>query len=256
MKIKFLGTGGAFGVPIWNCNCNVCKSKNSKNKRLRSSLFVQIKNKNILIDFGPDIRTQLLKYKIKKLDYSFLTHAHSDHMNGFNDLAKQDNIIIESHKDVLNNFYLRLGSGKDWLKKRNPTLSINNFKKKKIGDFIIDTVALIHKKDYQKKSEPCYGYLFKSKNFSFAYLSDFNDIIEKEKLKNLDLLISDGCGFENTGTGHLGIKENINLFNELKPKQMLLTHINHTTEHVSLNKFLKKHGNIKIAFDGMEIKID
>jgi phosphoribosyl 1,2-cyclic phosphate phosphodiesterase len=256
MKIKFLGTGGAFGVPIWNCDCNICKSKNPKNKRLRSSLFIQIDNKNILIDFGPDIRKQLLNYKIKRLDYAFLTHAHSDHMNGFNDLAKQDNIIIESHKDVLKNFYIRIGNAKEWLNKRNSSVNINTFKKKKIGNFIIDSVALIHKKDYIKKPEPCYGYVFKSNKFSFAYLSDFNGIIDKEKLKNLDLIISDGCGFEDIGIGHFGVKNNIDLFKELKPKKMLLTHINHTTEHEFLNKYLKKYGNIKIAFDGMEIKID
>lgn len=256
MKIKFLGTGGALGIPVWNCNCGTCKSKNPKNKRLRSSLFIQIDNKNILIDFGPDLRTQLLKYKIKRLDYAFLTHSHGDHINGFPDLVNQKDLIIESHKDVLSIFYSRIGSGKNWLNKRNPTIKINNFKKKKIGDFIVDTVALIHQKDYQKEIEPCYGYVFKSKKFSFAYLSDFNEIIEKEKLKNLDLIISDGCGFENGGYGHIGVKENIPLFNELKPKKMLLTHIKHKTEHVALNKYLKKYGNIKFAYDGMEIKID
>jgi phosphoribosyl 1,2-cyclic phosphate phosphodiesterase len=256
VKIKFLGTVGVFGVPIWNCNCKTCKSINPKNKRLRSSIFIQIQNKNILIDFCPDIRTQILNYKIKRLDYAFLTHAHGDHMNGYSDLSKQDNLIIESHEKVLKRLYKRMGNGKEWLKRRNPTVSIKSFKKKKIGNFIIDSVALIHKKDYLKKSEPCYGYVFKSKKFSFAYLNDFNDIIEKEKLKNLDLLISDGCGFENTGIGHLGVKNNIDLFKELKPKKMLLTHINHTTEHEFLNKYLKKYGNIKIAFDGMQVKID
>ena len=96
--------------------------------------------------------------------------------------------------------------------------------------------------------------MFKSKDFSFAHLSDFNEILEVEKIKDLDLLVSDGSGFDySTKTGHLGIKGNIELFNRFKPKRMILTHIRHTKSHKFLSDFVKRFGNIEIAFDGMEI---
>ena len=253
VKIKFLGTGGVCGVPEWNCDCDVCKSKDPKDKRLRTSLFVQIGEKNLVIDFGPDFRTQLLTNKIRRLDHAFLTHAHGDHMNGYMELVRQKNLILEAPKEVLDEFFERLGASKKWLETRNPTIKIRPFKKKKIGDVLIDTVALKHQKDYEKRLMPCFGYLFKTKDFSFAYLSDFNEILEIDKVKNLDLLVSDGSGFDYSNKGHMGIKGSVDLFKELKPKKMLLTHIRHTKSHKSLSDFVKRFGNIEIAFDGMEI---
>lgn len=252
-KLTFLGTGGVHGIPIWNCNCKVCKSKNPKDQRLRSAIFIQIDDKNIAIDFGPDFRQQLLKNKIKKLNYAFLTHAHEDHMNGYMELSRQKNLIFEAPKEVLDEFFERLGSSKKWLKTRNPTIQIKPFKKKKIGNVIIDTVALKHQKDYEKKYVPCFGFLFKSENFSFVYLSDYNEILEPEKLKNLDLLISDGNGFDYSKTGHMGIKGSIDIFKRFRPQRMLIIHIKHTTGHKFLNDYVRKFGNIEIAFDGMKI---
>ncbi len=252
MKLKFLGTGGALGVPIWNCNCPVCRSKDPKDKRLRPSLLVQIRNKNILIDFGQDLRTQLIKYRIRKLDYALLTHSHSDHINGFEEFSKQRGLIFEAPKTVLKEFFKRLGSSKDWLKTRNPSIKIRDFEKKKIGKVEIDTVELEHKKDYGSRIA-CYGYVFKSNKFKFAYLSDYSKIAEKEKVKNLDLIISDGDGFELSKIGHMGVKGSIKMFQELKPKRMILTHIKHDKSHKFLSDYVKRFGNIEIGYDGMEI---
>jgi len=77
--------------------------------------------------------------------------------------------------------------------------------------------------------------------------------LEEEKLKNLDLLISDGDGFENSGHGHIGIQDGIKIFQKLAPKKMLFTHIKHTKSHDFLTKYVKQFGNIEIAYDGMEL---
>jgi len=253
-KIKFLGTGGVFGIPYWNCDCEVCKSVNLKDKRLRSSLLVTLKDKNILIDFGPDCRYQLLKYNVKKLDYAFLTHAHGDHMNGSAELSLQNNLIIEMPEKILNSFIKVLGTGYDWFKKRNPSVEFKKFESKEIENVDIGTITLKHQKDFQKDYTPCYGYIFRSKNFSFAYMSDYNEILEPEKLYNLDLIISDGCNLENTNIGHIGVKGSVEVFKKFKPKKMILTHINHTKSHKFLSDYVSQFGNIEIAFDGQEIE--
>lgn len=254
MKIKFLGTGGCLGTPQWNCNCKTCTSDNPKNFRLRPALLVEIDDKNILIDFGQDIRYQLIKYHIKKLDYAFLTHVHRDHQNGMEQLSLQENIKLWTSEDVLEEL-LAKENGMLWIKTRNPSIDIDVLKPFSIGDVKIDLIKLIHQKDYIKKRVACTGYLFKSAKFSFAYLSDYNDIIEKEKLYNLDLIISDGNNWKTTGTGHVGIEGAIKVYNEFKPKQMLLTHLNHTTEHTEVEKYTKQFGNIAPAYDGLEIEI-
>ncbi|MFV0626545.1 MAG: MBL fold metallo-hydrolase [Alphaproteobacteria bacterium] len=249
IKLKFLGTGG---VPQWNCNCKTCLNSNSKNKRFRSSLFVEVDDVHILIDFGQDCRQQLLQNKIKKIDYAFLTHAHGDHKNGMEQLNLQKNIKIHIPEKVMQELNTK-GNSLQGLINRNPTAQIENFKPLSIADFDIDVVELEHKKKYAESSLSSYGYLFISEEFKFAYLTDYNRIIDEEKVKNLDLIISDSCTWEDEGIGHVGVKGAIKIYNKLKPKKMILTHINHTIEHDEVQEYAKQFGNIEIAYDGMEI---
>ncbi len=254
ISIKFLGTGTVMGVPIWNCECDVCKSTDKKDKRYRSSLLVKINDKNIIIDFGQDFRNQLIENNIKKIDYAFLTHAHRDHCGGVENLATAENVIFMAPKDVLEEFNELQGSSKDWLTTRNKTISIKEFSSFSIDDISIETVKLEHKKDWGA-DVPCYGYIFKSNNFKFAYMSDFNRILEIEKLKKCDLIISDGNGLNDKGHGHVGINGSIEIFNILKPKKMILTHLTHKMSYKDVSAYVKKYGNIDIAYDGMEMKL-
>lgn len=253
IKLTFLGTGGVLGIPVWSCECKTCTSSNSKNNRLRPSLFIQIDDINILIDMGQDLRQQLMMHHIKRLDYAFLTHMHGDHKNGMEELSAADNVILEIPREVIP---LMDSGSLEWLGKRNPSIQIKPFEKKQINSFEIDTIRLKHDKDFSIKDVPCFGYIFRSKDFSFAYLSDFNCVLEPDKLEDLNLIISDGCRWENIGIGHLGIKENVDLYKRYKPKRMLLTHIHHTTEHEEANAYLKEFGSIELAYDGLEIEGD
>ncbi len=85
-RLSFLGTGTSQGVPVIGCECKVCKSENSKDKRLRSSVLIEYLGFKILIDAGPDFRQQLLRVQIKNLDAILLTHEHKDHTGGLDDV--------------------------------------------------------------------------------------------------------------------------------------------------------------------------
>lgn len=86
IKVTLLGTGTSGGVPSLGCECEVCKSKDSKDNRLRSAALIETEQTRILIDAGPDIRSELLRVPFRKIDAVLITHIHYDHVGGIDDL--------------------------------------------------------------------------------------------------------------------------------------------------------------------------
>ena len=87
MKLTFLGTGTSIGVPAIGCSCEVCRSHDTRDKRLRSSAIIETdEGLRILIDCGPDFRQQILPYPFSKIDAVLITHIHYDHVGGMDDL--------------------------------------------------------------------------------------------------------------------------------------------------------------------------
>lgn len=85
-ELTFLGTGTSQGVPIIACQCPVCQSTDPRDKRYRASAFIRHDGLNILVDAGPDFRSQMLAHDIRHLDAILLTHAHKDHTGGLDDV--------------------------------------------------------------------------------------------------------------------------------------------------------------------------
>lgn len=96
--IQFLGTGTSVGVPVIGCTCPVCTSTDPRDERLRSAAYVMLGEKALLLDAGPDLRMQCLKWKVPRIDAVFITHLHADHIFGFDDVRRyntlQDNQTI------------------------------------------------------------------------------------------------------------------------------------------------------------------
>lgn len=85
-NVTFLGTGTSQGIPLIGCECHVCQSKDKKDKRLRSSVLLEINGRNYTIDAGPDFRYQMLRENVKDLDGILFTHEHKDHLAGLDDV--------------------------------------------------------------------------------------------------------------------------------------------------------------------------
>src|SRR5947199_3541903 len=86
MIVTFLGTGTSTGVPVVGCSCRVCTSTDPRNKRLRQSVKIEAGGRYFLIDTTPDLRLQLLRDPIPRLDFVLFTHSHADHLMGLDDI--------------------------------------------------------------------------------------------------------------------------------------------------------------------------
>lgn len=255
MIITVTGSGTSQGVPVIGCECNVCLSKDSKDKRLRSSIHIDYKSKSIVIDTGPDFRQQMINSKISKLDAVLFTHEHKDHVAGLDDV-RPFNFIQKKPINIYcsNNVYTALKREFHYIfdpKFRYPGIpSINRHEidkenSFKVGDISIQPIEVMHYK------LPVLGFRINN----FAYITDAKTIedIEKNKLQNLDLLIINALRIKEH-LSHLNLEEAINLIKELKPKKAILTHISHFMgKHIDATKLLPK--NIEIAYDGLKIEI-
>ena len=255
MIVTVLGSGTSQGVPVIACHCTVCKSDNKKDQRFRSSIHVQHHGKSIVIDTGPDFRQQMLQNHIEYLDAVLFTHEHKDHVAGLDDVRpynfkqKKPVDIFCSNRvfEALKREYIYVFDSKfkyPGIPQINQ-ISIDKNSTIEIGNTTIQPVEVMHYK------LPVLGFRINN----FAYITDAKTISdeEKEKIKDLDVLIINALRKEEH-ISHLNLEQAIEMINELSPKKAYLTHISH---HMGLHKEIESSlpENIKLAYDGLQIKI-
>lgn len=255
MKILFLGTSAGWPLPRLGCRCEICQSKDPKDKRLRPAVLV---NETILIDAGPDIYHELTNLKVdtRKIKTLILTHAHPDHILGFYDLTHLYNreeksptlIATESilqglkqiHRYPLSPFKLKL---------------VKTLETIQLGDTKITLFPVKH------SQTPCFGVKIKADRL-FVYLPDLKRIPKNKRrlLRDVDLLAQDGSSLGKRGQTkiHQSITEGLRLGQDLKAKRIYFTHIGHLTgKHQDLEEFVQAQGGRKfhIAYDGLELNL-
>ena len=253
MKLTFLGTGTSQGIPVIGSDHPVCLSDNSKDRRLRVSVLLQWSEFSILIDCGPDFRQQILRTDCTEISAVLLTHEHSDHTAGLDDLRpffyRQGAIDVFANERVLNSLHRRY----DYIFKKDNkypgVLTLNEHQISgetfSIGGKTIIPINVLH------NTLPIFGYRIGS----FAYITDAKTISnsEIEKLKNLDILVVNALRIE-PHISHFNLSEALNFIKLVNQKKAYLTHISH---HLGFHNIVEKTlpDNVEIAYDQLQIFI-
>jgi len=254
MKVIILGTGTSQGVPVIGCDCETCISTNSKDKRLRTSAYIEVDGLKLLIDTSIDFRQQMLKNKISDIDAVLYTHHHVDHINGMDDLRqitqKYDKWIeLYGNQTTLDEMKIsfRYVFDKELIKYKSvPLVKFNVIKNEK---FIIKNVEIT-------PIECLHGNLkiFGYRINNFAYITDCSAISDEEltKLEGLKVLILNALRIRPHPT-HLNLQEAIEIAKRVKPKRTCFTHLTHDILHEKINSTLPK--GIELAYDGLEFNL-
>ncbi len=238
IRARLLGTGGSFGIPGIGCDCPVCLSTHKKNKRLRTSAFIEAGGKKILIDASPDIRQVALLYKMDKIDQVLLSHFHEDHIGGLNDLRpffmKNDKPIpLYLSEETLREISSRFG------------YLLDRFEIKLLED---ETGSIDGFRYFTYSQGPtCVtGFRFGD----FAYLTDIKVYPEAifHELKGVKILVLGAIHEEGTGM-HFSFPEAIEFGKRSKSPRIIFTHLAHEVDHEQGSAMLPS--GFELGYDGM-----
>ena len=256
MKFIILGCGSSMGVPRPDGYFGNCDPKNKKNHRTRCSALIKTSEENILIDTSPDLRQQLLRHRVKKINRVLYSHMHGDQTHGINDLRS---FYINSKKQI--NVYADLQTSRhlksafayifnSYSKEYPATLKLNKLSKNIIArnnnkKIIIKSLIVEH----GKVKSNCF--IIDKK---LAYISDVSKIYNKDfkYFINLNYLVID-CLWYNYHPSHFNLETSLSLIKKFKPKKAILTNLSSVLDYDELKKLLPK--NVIPAYDGLTIEL-
>ncbi len=253
IKATLLGTGTSQGVPVIACNCEVCLSTDEKDKRLRSSLLLQIEGKNFVIDAGPDFRQQMLRQKIESMRAVLITHEHVDHIFGLDDI-RSFNWLQKKSLDIYAEERVQQAIKRIFsyvfTENKYPGIPQMNLHILRNVPFKIDGITFIPIRCYHHKL-PVYGF----RVGGVTYITDTNFIPpeEMDKIKGTNVLIINALRREKH-ISHFNLIEALEIIEKINPEKAYLTHLSHGFgKHRDIEKELPQ--NVFLAYDGLEINL-
>lgn len=254
MKITFLGTGTSQGVPVIGCDCPVCSSLDFRDKRTRSAIHVEVEGKSIVIDTGPDFRSQMLREKIHQLDAVLFTHEHKDHTAGLDDIrpfnfSQKKDMPIYGTKKVLNQIKKEFAYIFEEIKYPGvPSVIPNEIVNE---SFLVENIPVLPIQVMHYRL-PVFG--FRIKDFTYITDAKYIDKKEIEKIKGSKILVLNALQ-KTHHISHLTLDEALEMAEMIQPEQAYFTHISHKLgSHQEIEAQLPPQ--VRLAFDGLKIEIN
>ncbi len=253
MELTFLGTGTSLGVPVIGSQEPVSWSEDPRDQRTRSSALLEHQGYRILIDAGPDLRGQLLRENVHRLDAVLFTHEHRDHVAGIDDLRpfyfhQEDPLPLYMEQKVLEAmkwaFYYLFDEEK------YPTVPEMRFELIDEGAFTVGGVQVVPIRAYHNIM-PVLGFRFGD----ITYITDANRIPEEElsKAKGSRILVLNALR-KSPHISHFSLSEAMGIVDLIGPDAAYFTHISEWMGfHSEVEGELPSH--VHLAYDGLKLKL-
>ncbi|WP_426061709.1 MBL fold metallo-hydrolase [Hymenobacter sp. B1770] len=255
MQVTFLGTGTSSGVPMIGCTCEVCRSLDHRDQRLRVSVHLAIGAQSIVIDSGPDFRQQMLRARVTHLDALLFTHEHKDHTAGLDDIRafnfrQQTDMPVFAEPRVLRQ--LQQEFAYIFAEHKYPGVPRVHLHPIERDDAPFDVLGVpVQPLRAMHHKLPVLGFRIGG----FCYLTDANYIGPEtmEYLRDADVIVLNALRRE-PHISHFTLGQAIDILEEVKPKRAYLTHISHQLgRHLDVEAELPPW--IRLAYDGLRVTV-
>lgn len=251
VRLTFLGTGTSTGVPAVGCPCEICRSTDPRDKRLRASVLLEFDGRAVVVDTGTDFRQQALRVGLDRLDAVLVTHAHADHIFGLDDI-RPFNFKTRQPVPIYADERTWTGIRRVYEYVFNPTSygGVPQFEPHVVdGPFEL----------FGRTFTPYYVIHGRLPVVAFrfgrgAYVTDCNELPDETVagLAGLDVLVLDGLRYADHPT-HLTIPRALEYIERIAPRRAYLTHMNHEVSHAEVSRRLPD--NVELAYDGLVVEV-
>lgn len=260
MRLRFLGTGTSFGVPVIGCDCETCTSDDPRDRRTRHAAVLETEDAGtrVLVDAPPELRLQLVGAAIDRVDAVWFTHCHADHVHGIDDLraftARLDEPLpafagercaetLRRRFGYVFDPHYRPPRGTTKPNVRLGTLEVG--RTVEVGPISMLPVPVPHGR----------GTVFGFRAGPLGYLTDASAVPDtaRELLEDIDVLVINALWFGKPHPTHLTVEQAVRVADELGARVSYLTHLSHRVSHGELLERLPPA--VRPAYDGLVIDI-